>query len=154
MSVLKKLPVNETALLKLLETQRTTSDDWSEWLRRLSVEVLKESPSHALRACANLANVYSPLARDLFNAAFVSCWGGLHAQLQDELMNTIKTAFRSKISPEIHQVLLNLAEYVERVGLEWKTIGVEELGNYAKGMVRWSLNNVVKKITASHLDPR
>jgi FKBP12-rapamycin complex-associated protein len=81
-SVLKKLPVNEKALVKLLETQRTTSEDWAEWLRRLSVEVLKESPSHALRACANLANVYSPLARDLFNAAFVSCWGGLHIQLQ------------------------------------------------------------------------
>ena len=41
-------------------------------------------------------------------------------------------AFKSKISPEIHQILLNLAEYVERVGLEWKTISAEDLGEHAK----------------------
>jgi len=34
-----------------------------EWVRRLSVELLKESPSPALRSCWDLANIYNPLAR-------------------------------------------------------------------------------------------
>ena len=38
-------------------------DDWTEWLRRLSVELLKESPSPVLRSCQVLAQEYNPLAR-------------------------------------------------------------------------------------------
>lgn len=34
-----------------------------EWLRRLSVELLKESPSPALRSCWATAQTYPPLAR-------------------------------------------------------------------------------------------
>ena len=45
-----------------------------EWLRRLGVELLKESPSPSLRSCWALAQAYNTLARELFNAAFVSCW--------------------------------------------------------------------------------
>jgi len=43
-------------------------------MRRFAVELLRESPSPALRSCAALAQVYHPLARELFNAAFVSCY--------------------------------------------------------------------------------
>jgi FKBP12-rapamycin complex-associated protein len=86
---MKKLPVNQQHLKKAWETsQRSTRDDWTEWLRRLSVELLKESPSHALRACASLAGVYHPLARELFNAAFVSCWTELYDQFQVRCLTT------------------------------------------------------------------
>jgi len=79
----KKLPVNQQHLKKAWEaSQRSTKEDWMEWLRRLSVELLKESPSPALRACASLASVYYPLSRELFNAGFVSCWGELYDQFQ------------------------------------------------------------------------
>jgi FKBP12-rapamycin complex-associated protein len=79
----KKLPVNQTQLKKAWEaSQRSTRDDWQEWIRRFSVELLKESPSHALRACATLAGTYYPLAIELFNAGFVSCWGELFDQFQ------------------------------------------------------------------------
>jgi FKBP12-rapamycin complex-associated protein len=43
---------------------------------------MRESPSHALRACMSLVDAYPPLARDLFNAAFISCWGELYDQYQ------------------------------------------------------------------------
>ena len=46
------------------------------------MELLKESPSPALRSCWATAQTYPPLARDLFNAAFVSCWSELHEELQ------------------------------------------------------------------------
>lgn len=58
-------------------TGRSTQEDWQEWMRRFSLTVLQESPNQALRSCAFLASVYPPLARELFNSAFVSCWGDL-----------------------------------------------------------------------------
>lgn len=73
----KKLPVNQQLLKKAWECGQISSrDDWSEWIRRISLELLKESPSPALRAAAGLAGVHSHLTRELFNAGFVSCWGG------------------------------------------------------------------------------
>ena len=111
----RKLPVNQEHLKNSWEaSQKSTREDWQEWMRRFSVELLKESPSHALRACAGLAAVYHPLAKDLFNAAFVSCWTELYDQYQEELVRSLETALVSPhIPPEILQVLLNLAEFME-----------------------------------------
>ncbi len=119
-------------LKKAWETaNRSTKDDWSEWIRRLSVELLKESPSHALRACASLASVYYPLARELFNAAFVSCWTELYDQFQDELVRSLETALIAPvIPPEILQTLLNLAEFMEHDD-KALPIDIKMLGAYA-----------------------
>lgn len=112
---MKKLKVNEQSLKKAWETsQRSTKEDWVEWIRRFSVELLRESPSPALRSCLSLAQDYPPLVRELFNAGFVSCWNELHEQFQDELVHSLETALLSPtIPPEILQVLLNLAEFME-----------------------------------------
>ena len=128
----KKLPVNQTQLKKAWEaSQRATRDDWLEWIRRFTVELLKESPSHALRACASLASAYQPLARELFNAAFVSCWGELYDQFQDELVRSLETAITSpNIPPEILQTLLNLSEFMEHDD-KALPIDIRTLGLYA-----------------------
>ena len=60
----------------------STKEDWMEWIQKLSVEFMRESPSHALRACMTLVDVHTPLAKELFNAAFLSCWGELYDQYQ------------------------------------------------------------------------
>lgn len=53
-----KLPLNPTVLKRAWESsQRVTKDDWAEWMRHFSVELLRESPSPALRACHQLAQV-------------------------------------------------------------------------------------------------
>lgn len=51
------LIVNRSSLSAWEATQRSTREDWHEWIRRLSVELLRESASPALRACAPLAQV-------------------------------------------------------------------------------------------------
>ena len=43
---------------------------------------MKESPSHALRACMVLVEIHPPIAKELFNAAFLSSWGDLYDQYQ------------------------------------------------------------------------
>lgn len=53
-----KLSVNASALRRAWESSaRVTKEDWSEWLRHFSVELLRESPAPALRACYALAQV-------------------------------------------------------------------------------------------------
>jgi len=95
-------------------SQRSTAADWTEWLRRFNIELLRESPSPALRSCSALAQAYAPLAKDLFHAAFVSCWMELNEQYQDSLVRALHVAFKSNtIPPEILQSLLNLAEFME-----------------------------------------
>ena len=63
-------------------SQVVQKEDWVEWMQRLSVELMRESPSHALRACMTLVDVHPPLAKELFNAAFLSCWTELYDQYQ------------------------------------------------------------------------
>ncbi|KAJ3311625.1 phosphatidylinositol kinase- protein kinase tor1 [Boothiomyces sp. JEL0838] len=128
----KKLPVNQNQLKKAWEaSQRANKDEWQEWIRRFSVELLKESPSHALRACATLASAYPTLSRELFNAAFLSCWGELYDQFQDELVRALETALTSpNIPPEILQILLNLAEFMEHDD-KALPIHISTLGLYA-----------------------
>jgi len=78
-----KMTVNQQHLKQAWDTsQISTRDDWLGWMHRLSVEFMKESPSHALRACMSLVDVHPPLARELFNAAFISCWRDLYEQYQ------------------------------------------------------------------------
>jgi len=127
-----RLPVNQQHLKNAWDTsQKSTREDWQEWMRRFSVELLKESPSHALRACASLAGVYQPLAKDLFNSAFVSCWTELYDQYQEELIRSIEKALTStNIPPDILQTLLNLAEFMEHDDKSLP-IDIRTLGRFA-----------------------
>ena len=61
---LKSLDVGIASLRRAWSTARCASkDDWLEWLRRLSLELLKESPSPALRACSTLAQSHPVVAK-------------------------------------------------------------------------------------------
>ncbi|KAL7199556.1 hypothetical protein ACSBR2_021780 [Camellia fascicularis] len=55
---LKIHKVNDVRLRTAGEaSQRSTKEDWAEWMRHFSIELLKESPSPALRTCARLAQL-------------------------------------------------------------------------------------------------
>ncbi len=110
--------INQASLQNVWDvSQRATREEWDEWMRRLALQLLREAPAPALRACAELAFIYQPLARELFSAAFASCWSELNEQYRSSLVNAMKIAFDADASPEILQTLLNLAEYAERDGV-------------------------------------
>ncbi|KAG5625291.1 hypothetical protein H5410_010509 [Solanum commersonii] len=95
-------------------SQRSTKEDWAEWMRHFSIELLKESPSPALRTCARLAQLQPFVGRELFAAGFVSCWSQLNEASQRQLVRSLEMAFSSpNIPPEILATLLNLAEFME-----------------------------------------
>ncbi|XP_064091213.1 serine/threonine-protein kinase mTOR-like [Macrobrachium nipponense] len=124
-----------------LFTRLVSKDDWLEWLRRFSIELMKASPSPALRSCYSVATTYVQLSRDLFNAAFVSCWSELNESLQDDLLQSLRQALTSQDIPEITQTLLNLAEFMEHcdkgpLPLELQLLGEKAMGcrAYAKAL--------------------
>ncbi|GLD98608.1 hypothetical protein PINS_up007325 [Pythium insidiosum] len=136
----KSLPIDQNNLMKAWETsQCSTKEDWSEWMRAFSVELLRESPSIVLRACKELASVYQPLARELFNASFYSVWPHLKStskdtrnSTKDSLIRALETAFQSPNLPsEILQTLLNLAEFMEH-GDQSLPIDIRLLGSLAE----------------------
>ncbi|XP_074275847.1 serine/threonine-protein kinase TOR [Silene latifolia] len=95
-------------------SQRSTREDWAEWMRHFSIELLRESPSPALRTCARHAQLQPFVGRELFAAGFVSCWSQLNDTSQRQLVRNLETAFSSpNIPPEILATLLNLAEFME-----------------------------------------
>lgn len=96
-------------------TGRSTRDDWTEWFRRISVEFLKQSPSPAMRACADIAVISPSLARDLFNPSFYTVWIQIDDTYKDDLIRHVQNAMASiNIPPEVLQTLLTLAEFMER----------------------------------------
>lgn len=106
--------VNQANLQRAWDvSQRSSRDDWEEWMRRLAIHLLREAPSPALRATASLAPAYQPLARELFSAAFACCWKELTDPYRQNLVHALVTAFAADVSPEILQALLNLAEFME-----------------------------------------
>ncbi|KAJ7247605.1 atypical/PIKK/FRAP protein kinase [Mycena haematopus] len=137
-----KLIVNQMHLRQAWEVSHVvTSADWTEWMRRLRLEFMKESPSHALRACMSLVDAHPPLAKELFNAAFLSCWTELYDQYQEELVAALESALESLVaSTEIIHSILDLAEFMEHqekpLPIEHVTLGEHALrhGAYAKAL--------------------
>ncbi|KAJ9098776.1 hypothetical protein QFC19_006252 [Naganishia cerealis] len=110
-----RLMVNQQHLKQVWNTDGVVSPaDWRNWLKRLGLEFMRESPSQALRSCAALAEVHVNFGQDLFNVAFVSCWTELYESYQDDVVKAIETAIASPNVPsEVVVSLLTLAEFME-----------------------------------------
>ena len=127
---LRQLAVNQEHLKLAWDTNnRSTKEDWIEWIRRLSLELLRNSPHQALRACLSLASVHHATAKALFNSAFISCYTQLFQNFQRDLVTNIELALTSQnIPPEILQQLLNLAEFMEHddkaLPIDVRTLGM------------------------------
>ncbi|XP_063386567.1 serine/threonine-protein kinase mTOR [Cydia fagiglandana] len=131
-SSIRKLFVNAHNLkLAWTVSSRVSKDDWLEWLRRFSIGLLTESHSPALRACLALAHNYSQLLRDLFNAAFVSCWTELEAPARAELQRALEQALTAPDAPELAHTVLNLAEFMEHCDAGALPISTHLLGERA-----------------------
>lgn len=134
---LEKLPpklIVDQSVLKITwdSTHNESIFDWQEWLSKLSRELIKQSPSHAIRACSNIVSDYYTLAKDLFNTSFASCWDDLSPENQKDLIKSFCNALSSpNIPPEIHQILLNLAEFMEHYDKPLP-ISISSLGQYAQ----------------------
>jgi len=94
--------------------QISTEDEWMEWMRRFSLALLRESPVESLEVCAPLAQVCEPLASELFNPAFLSCWDNLDEETRLNLIEQLELAMRSKKTPrDVLKKFLELIDFME-----------------------------------------
>ncbi|KAJ2845742.1 phosphatidylinositol kinase- protein kinase tor1, partial [Coemansia brasiliensis] len=129
---LAKQEVSVSQLRRAWSTkQQTSKDGWLRWLHGFTYELLQQSPAPALRACSNLANRHPHLSRELFNAAFVSCWTVLPGQYQQEIIASLQSvAAHADVPSDILQTILGLAGYMERDEKQIP-IDLKRLGDYA-----------------------
>jgi FKBP12-rapamycin complex-associated protein len=69
---------SEELMSKFDTSTRTLKDEWIEWMRNTSVELLKQSPMLVLSPCSSIAEMYPQLANELYNIAFDSVWQKLN----------------------------------------------------------------------------
>ena len=59
-----KLFLNQMNLARAWDvSQRSTAQDWHEWLWKFNIDLLRESPIPTMRACAPLAQAYEPMVQ-------------------------------------------------------------------------------------------
>ncbi|CAN0071858.1 unnamed protein product, partial [Ectocarpus sp. 6 AP-2014] len=132
------------ALFEAMDTTGCTKrGDWTEWMRVVSVELLRQSPSRVLRPCAALAEAHQPVAQDLFNAAFLTVWDELFMEnwegdnTHSPVIEAIQSALSSpSLPPEIQTQLLNLAGFMELQDKSVTSVMESDFG-FAAGGVGW-----------------
>uniref|UniRef100_A0A7S1TEY1 Serine/threonine-protein kinase TOR n=1 Tax=Compsopogon caeruleus TaxID=31354 RepID=A0A7S1TEY1_9RHOD len=107
--------INASALQEAWQVgRRCTREDWEQWIQALGSALFRESGHASIRSCARIAEAHQPLARELFNAAFLSCWRELQPGVQPKLAEAVENALSSPSLPlDVLQTLLSLAEYME-----------------------------------------
>jgi FKBP12-rapamycin complex-associated protein len=72
---IRKNNIDIDTLMKDFDTEKLSIEaDWNEWLKKTSYQLLKQSPNLILFRCSKIAEVYSPIAAELYNVAFLSIW--------------------------------------------------------------------------------
>jgi hypothetical protein len=87
-----------------------------QWLRTFVLATISNSPADCIRACTTLATSHYPLAMQLFNSAFLSCW----AQVSEKGRSQITSSFRDLLlaagpyEPVAREVL-NLLVFMHKI---------------------------------------
>ncbi|CAF4010123.1 unnamed protein product, partial [Didymodactylos carnosus] len=105
-----------------LSVQRqSNSKDLHVWLNKLQQLVLEQSPVYPLRAMGcRLAGGNPSILRDLFNAAFISCWKKLNTTDRKRLTSSLTHVLSICDKPDVIQTILNLAEFRNHCDLKLK----------------------------------
>lgn len=122
-------------------SQKTLKEDWAEWMRKSSVELLRQSPNPILSPCCPIAEVYSHISHELYNIAFASCWQILNDKQKEFIIRQLHNAISAiNIPTNILQTILNLAEFMqhdkEGLQIDNSTLGdlAERCLAYAKAL--------------------
>ena len=131
----------ETIKIEFDTTQKTLKEDWAEWMRKSSVELLRQSPNPILSPCCPIAEVYSHISHELYNIAFASCWQILNDKQKEFIIKQLHNAISAtNIPTNILQTILNLAEFMqhdkEGLQIDNSTLGdlAERCLAYAKAL--------------------
>ncbi|OXG23734.1 FKBP12-rapamycin complex-associated protein [Cryptococcus neoformans Ze90-1] len=126
------LKVNQQALKlawdcsHLLNTNSRT--EWISWIIGLGHEMMRESPSQAIRAARSLALSSVAFTKELFNVAFYSCWQELFESYQEDLWHNLDRAIKKDDVPgDVVNMILGATQFLEHdekeVAIESRVLG-------------------------------
>ncbi|WVQ75374.1 hypothetical protein IAR50_004994 [Cryptococcus sp. DSM 104548] len=126
------LKVNQQALKlawdcsHLLTT--TSRTEWISWIIGLGHEMMRESPSQAIRAARSLALSSVAFTKELFNVAFYSCWQELFESYQEDLWHNLDRAIKKEDVPgDVVNMILGATQFLEHdekeVAIESRVLG-------------------------------
>lgn len=94
----RRLQIDIESLLKDFDTEKLSIEaDWNEWLKKTSYQLLKQSPNPILYICSKIAEVYTPIASELYNIAFLSIWRILNDVEKNQIMRSIQNSINSTV---------------------------------------------------------
>ncbi|CAI4230041.1 unnamed protein product [Auanema sp. JU1783] len=137
----------------------SSKEDWTQWLIKLRLAFIRSGSSAAIRAAASVSDLYPHLAKNIFNAAFMSVWTELKESEQDSVTLALSYALQHSDHPDVIQTILNLAEFMDHsergpLPIDYQTLrrSAEETKAYAKGL-RYTENEILKSRRENNLQP-
>ncbi|OHT09569.1 PIKK family atypical protein kinase [Tritrichomonas foetus] len=86
------------------------------WLNSFILCIISNSPSQPIRACTSLATSYRPLAKKLFNVAFLCVWRKLEFEARQQLSDFFKQLLSTADNYEsIARDIINLIVFMDKV---------------------------------------
>ncbi|WWC91382.1 uncharacterized protein L201_006326 [Kwoniella dendrophila CBS 6074] len=127
-----QLKVNQQALKLAWDCSHITNKvEWLTWITGLGHEMMRESPSQAIRAARTLALSSLSFSKELFNVAFYSCWQELFESYQEDLWHNLELAITNpSVPPDVVSIILGATQFLEH---DEKEVSIESrvLGDYA-----------------------
>lgn len=107
--------IEEALVRKWAVESHFRGNDWVNWITDLCSAMFQHSGCPAFRACVRMSEVHPSFTKNLFNAAFLSCWTSPLSQMTKAYINdSFMTAISSPTIPlNVLQSLLNLIEYMD-----------------------------------------
>ena len=114
-----KRPVFFTTTLKRLASLNSKIEIKSnDYVKEIFIDLLNDTPSTALKAFLNISRNYDQLPKDVFNAAFYSCWTQDKGS-QSEIVKDLESILKEDKIPEVVTVILNLVEFMDHTDCEF-----------------------------------
>lgn len=111
-----RVHITEQSLIQKWEVEHHfKADDWVKWIEDLGVAMFQLSGTPSFRSCVRISEAHPSFTKQLFNAAFLSCWTyPLNAETKASICNSLDAAISSKSIPlNVLQSLLNLFEFMD-----------------------------------------
>ena len=118
LSTTKKPMIFTSTLERIFSSNLNTEIKSSEYVKEIFIDLLNDTPSTALKAFLNISRSSDQLPKDVFNAAFYSCW----TQNKDSQMKIVKDLekiLKTDNIPEIVTMILNLVEFMDHTDCEF-----------------------------------
>jgi len=117
-STTKKPIIFTSTLERIFSSNLNIGVKSSDYVKQIFIDLLNDTPSTALKAFLNISRSYDQLPKDVFNAAFYSCW----TQNKDSQMKIVKDLEKILTTdniPEVITMILNLVEFMDHTDCEF-----------------------------------